>query len=235
MKNKKLFSAFFLSAAVISAFSALSCTAGSGARTVTAAGSGSVSVLPDVAVIKLSVITRNVSVKEASAENTRLMTQVQQAIQAAGIAPESFSTSNYRIYQENAYSSAKNTSEPYRVSNMLTIILKDIAKTGAVIDTAIAAGANELSSLDFSVLDAQSAAQEARILAVKQAEENARQLAENAGAKLGRIVTISEENYTQPLYQSNVRLMATDTGAGTPVSAGKSDITVSVRCIYELK
>lgn len=194
-------------------------------------------MLPDTATIQLSVVTRHSSVAEAVSENAALMTRVQEAILDQGLARESFSTSNYRITQESSYINGKTLPGDYRVSNMLTIVLRDITKAGTVIDAAIIAGANELSSLDFSVSDTTLAVEEARELAVFQARAAAEKLAEAAGAKVGRVLSISEENYNRPLYQSNARLYAAAESAavGTPVTAGKSDVSVSVHAVFELK
>ena len=204
-------------------------------RTVTVTGSGAVSVLPDSAAIDLSVVTRNISVTEATTENAQLMTQVQEALLEACIQKTSLSTHNYRIYQESSYVNGKNIPGEYRVSNMLSVVVSDVTSVGSIIDTAITAGANELSSLDFTVSDTSDAVREARVLAVQQAQEAARLLAGTGGAKLGKLISITEENYNQPLSVSNQKLMAVDTAAATPVIAGKSNITVTVRAVFELQ
>ena len=69
---------------------------------------------------------------------------------------------------------------------------------------------------------------------VEQAYEKASVLAEASGSKLGRVMQISEQSYTQPLYKSNLMVTA-EADAATPVQAGKQDITVSVNVLYELK
>lgn len=204
-------------------------------RTVTVTGSGAVSVVPDMASIQLAVVTRNSSVTAASGDNARTMTQVQEAIQAAGVPKESFSTSNYIIYQESSYENGRSIPGDYRVSNTLTIVLRDVTKAGSIIDIAIQSGANELSSLSFSVSDTHSAVNEARLLAVEQAEEAAKLLAEAGGARLGKILTLAEESYNRPLYVSNKTLEADGVAGATPVSAAKSDITVTIRAVYALE
>ncbi|AEE16605.1 SIMPL domain-containing protein [Treponema brennaborense] len=234
--NKKILPYFFCIPCAVFLLGACTARQPSAApRTVSVTGSGAVSVLPDTATIQLSVVTRDGSVTAAASENAKLMAQVQDAIQAAGISKDSFSTSNYNIYRENTYSDGKSIPGEYRVSNMLTVTVTEITAAGNIIDAAIRAGANELSSLSFSASDTEEAVQEARKLAVVQAQQAARLLAESSGAKLGKILTIAEESYNQPLYLSNRKLMASDAAGVTPVSAGKTDITVTVRSVYELE
>lgn len=234
MKRSSL---IFASAAIFAAVSLPSCAAGTAGspRSATAAGSGSVSVIPDTAHIQLSVVTRKNSVTEATAENARRMADVQQAILDAGIPKESWSTSNYTVYQESAYVNGRSVPGDYRVSNMLTVVIKDVTKAGSVIDAAIAAGANELTSLSFSASDTSDAEDQARVLAVEQARHAAEILAETGGARLGKLLSISEESYSQPALQSNRLLSAEYAAGGTPVTAGKSAITVTVRATFALR
>lgn len=229
MKQRFLiFSAVALCATVF-----LSCTSGN-ARTVTVTGSGSVSVIPDTANIQLSVVTHSRSVREAATENAQRMTDVQNAIQKADVPRESIFTSNYTMRQEYLYVNGKSIPGDYRVSNMLTVILKDVTKAGEIIDAAIEAGANELTSLSFSVADVSAAEDQARALAVEQARHAAELLAQSGGAKLGRMISVSEESYRQPAMQSNQKLAAGYRESGTPVTAGKSNVTVTVRTVFAL-
>lgn len=203
-------------------------------RTVSVSGSGAVQVVPDQAVLELSVVTWNASVSKASEENALLMSQVQSALESKGVTKDSYSTSNYSIRRDMSYVDGRSVPGDYVASNVLNVVLSDITKVGEIIDVAISAGANELSSLSFTVSDSSPYMEEARRLAVEQARSKADVLAETAGAKLGRVMQITEQSYAQPLYKSNFSAMA-DATAATPVQAGKQDITVSVNVLYELQ
>lgn len=223
-----------LFAAAVCAVLFLSCNSGS-ARTVTVTGSGTVSVIPDTANIQLSVVTRSSSVREAAAENAQRMTEVQNAIQNANVPRESIFTSDYTMRQEYSYVNGKSIPGDYRVSNMLTVVLKDVTKAGEIIDAAIGAGANELTSLSFSAANVSEAEDQARALAVEQARHAAELLAQSGGAKLGRMISVSEESYSQPAMQSNKMLAADYSQSVTPVTAGKSNVTVTVRAVFALR
>lgn len=203
-------------------------------RTVSVSGRGAVQVVPDQAVLELSVVTWNASVSKASEENALLMSQVQSALESKGVTKDSYSTSNYSIRRDMSYVDGRSVPGDYIASNVLNVVLSDITKVGEIIDVAISAGANELSSLSFTVSDSSPYMEEARRLAVEQARSKAEVLAETAGAKLGRVMQITEQSYAQPLYKSNFSVMA-DATAATPVQAGKQDITVSVNVLYELQ
>lgn len=228
---KRFFRLIFTTALVFLLFS---CLENTDARTISVSGSGAVQVIPDRAVLELSVVTWNPSVSVASNENAALMTKVQKALESAGVPKDSYSTSNYSIRREVSYVNGRSVPGDYRASNVLNVVLADITGVGEVIDAAISAGANELSSLNFTVSDSSEYMEEVRRLAVEQAYEKASVLAEASGSKLGRVMQISEQSYTQPLYKSNLMVTA-EADAATPVQAGKQDITVSVNVLYELK
>jgi uncharacterized protein len=206
-------------------------------RSVSVSGTGTVYVKPDKAVIELAVITAGNDVKTATEENASKMTKVQEAVIAAGIQKNKITTQNYRIYQENDWNKEKHIAENYKVSNEVTIILSTIDNAGSIIDIAIRAGANQLSSLSFETTDSINATKQARILAVKQAEETARILASSTGANLGKVLTIAEDADNSNFRTMNFASKALDAeeNFSTPVSIGAEKINVTVHITYALQ
>ncbi|MDR2897228.1 MAG: SIMPL domain-containing protein [Spirochaetaceae bacterium] len=205
-------------------------------NTITVTGSGAVSVTPDVATINLAVITRSADVTEAAAQNADLMLRVQSAIQTMNIGKDAFSTSDYNIYQEYSYKDGVQIPGDYRVSNNLIIRVLNMEDAGLVIDAAVTAGANQLNSVTFAASNTADAVIEARKLAVEQAYQSAQTLAAAAGRKVGKAIIIQEEGYpVQPAYRSDNVMIAEKSGAATSLNPGKTDVTVSVSVVYELK
>ncbi|MBR0496292.1 MAG: SIMPL domain-containing protein [Treponema sp.] len=213
-------------------------------RTVSVSGTGSVTVEADTATIILSVITTGKDVAETSAENAKKMTAVQDAVKAKGIQKECISTQNYSVYQESHYDnkSGKQVYDDYRVTNQVKILVKKINMAGEIIDLALKSGANQLSSLTYGVTDTEIAKKQARSLAIAQAQESANLLAGASGAKLGKVLSISEHaDYAYPrarlMKTSAVAAndMAIEEAAPTPISGGSSTITISVDAVYQLR
>ncbi len=204
-------------------------------NTITVSGTGTVQVKPDTAVVSIAVVTRNASVSAAVEENADLMLRVQSAIQTLGIAKADFSTSGYSIYQETNYRDGKTEYGLYRVSNNLDITVRDIDAAGAVIDTAVSAGANQLNSVSFSATDTEQAVADAQRLAMQQAADNASVLSAAAGRKLGKAVTIQMTGYVQPRYELAADNMVMTAKAATPIKPGTQNISASVTVIYELR
>ena len=119
----------------------------------------------------------------------------------------------------------------YTASNMVTVTVRKLDTTGAVLDAAVKDGANTLNGLSFALADQRPAQDKARWAAVSDAKAKASLLAEAAGVKLGRIVSISEGGAPQgpvPMFR-----MAADSAA-VPVSGGTLDISASVTMVWTL-
>ena len=213
-------------------------------RTVSVSGTGSVTVEADTATIILSVITKGKDVAETSAENALKMTAVQEAVKAKGIQKECISTQNYSVFQESHYDnkSGKQVYDDYRVTNQIKILVKKIGMAGEIIDLALKSGANQLSSLTYGVTDTEIAKKQARSLAISQAQESANLLAGASGAKLGKVLSISEHSdFSYPrarLMKASAVAnadMALEEAAPTPISGGSSTITITVDAVYQLR
>ena len=153
---------------------------------------GSVSSTPDTLTVGIGVQTRGRAAQEALDANSRLATATIDALRAAGVAEADLQTSQLSVSPTQDPTSGRITG--YEVSNLLTATLHDVGRAGAVIDAAgTAAGdAVRVQQLEFSVADDSAPRARARADAVRQAQEQARQLAEAAGVTLGAVRSITE-------------------------------------------
>lgn len=212
-------------------------------RTVSVSGRGSVEVDADNATIVLSVITRGKDVGAAAKENAEKMTSVQEAVIALGISKDNISTEGYTIDQETSYTNGKVIYGDYVTTNRIKVFVKDLSIIGEVIDSALKAGANQLSSFQYGISDKDAYVKQARTLAVQNAHDAANLIATTSGALLGKVITLSEHtnNYSVYNYKALAASMteaATDTAmneVSTPISAGKTTISFTVDAVYELK
>ena len=208
---------------------------GEQARTISVSGTGSVSVKSDMATINVAVVTYNRSVIEAARLNAEAVTKVRAALVEAGFAADSITTSDYRIWQDSNVRNGVQTRGDYRVTNSIHIVTMDTSKAGTAIDAAIKNGANEFNSIQFAATKTADALREARTLAIKNAAEAANLMAKTAGAELGRVIKIEE--HSSPVYAARAesKMMMAANDFATPISAGDSEVAVTVYCEYELK
>lgn len=224
-------SALALSIAMIAPGFALADSAAPGMITVT--GEASVAVVPDLASVSLGVMTIGATAGEALSANSEALKGVMDRLAAAGIEPRDIQTSNLSLNPN--YLASDGMSAPqiqnYTASNMVTVIVRKLEATGAVLDAAVKDGANTLNGLSFDVADRRPSEDKARQAAVADARAKAALLAEAAGVKLGAIVSISEGGFSQgpqPMFR-----MAADSAA-PPVSGGTLDISASVTMVWAL-
>lgn len=155
-------------------------------------GQGTVSYTPDEAIVTVGVsVTNAVSAQNALSRLSTTIGQVVPAIQALGITEENISTHSYTLspqyyYPEN--SPAKISG--YNATQYVAVKL-DISESqdliGKVIETASAKGANEILGVTFSVSNLDDLKQQAILLAIDDAKNNAEETAEAAGVRLDGI------------------------------------------------
>ena len=227
---RRLVSAAVLLTAGATAASAQS--ADSDAPGIAVGALGQVKVAPDRAEILFSVETRAATADAASQQNATRQTAVLAALRGAGLAAEDVGTVSYTLQPEMTYDEGTRTSRvvAYVARNSVRATVRDIARTGRLIDTAIRAGANEVSSLQFSTSRREELRLEAIRTAVQRACREATALASAAGGTLGPMVqanTTDNPSYPGPQPVPMMRLEAARM-ADTPVAPQDVSIEVAV-------
>ena len=120
----------------------------------------------------------------------------------------------------------------YTATNTIGVIVRDVAKTGAIVDAATAAGANTVSGPALTVSDSERSYEAALGKAVGEARSKAEALAASAGAALGRVLSISEGGGPQPIPFAAAA--KADAATQTPIEPGQTEISASVSVTYAL-
>lgn len=213
--------------------------AGSGERseTVTVVGQGEVVAEPDLAVVTVGVQLYDQSAQTAAAQLRERMNAVVAAIRARGVAENQIQTASYSIFFERDFNATRGgVGEPaglYSVENTVRVTITDVAMAAEVTDAAIAAGANQMYGVTFSLADPGSVDAEARRLAMSNARERAEALASAAGRTLGEVVEISEIGATGALPFQTRGLEASIAGGG--VQPGSLQYVANVHVTYALR
>ena len=197
---------------------------------MTVGGEATIAVAPDTAIIRIGVTSQGKNAREASEANARQITAVLAAIKASGIDDRDIQTSRLSLqpqYDPNKSGTARLTG--FQVTNQLTVRIHDIGKLPDILDRAIAAGANEMSGIEFAVSQQSRLLDQARAEAVADARRKAELYAQAAGAKLGRVLQIADESAPAP----RPLVQAMRAGA-VPVAPGEQMLRVAVTVSYEL-
>jgi len=209
--------------------------------TVSVTGSGRISVTPDRFSFNATVQTISPTVEEAVNENNRKVAAVIAALKAAGAKSEEIQTSNFSIYPQQDYSQQQQGKLPrvvgYQVSNSITVVKKQVADAGRLLQAAIAAGVNQTSGLTFSVSDSTRGRDEGLRAAFADARAKASLLAQAAGRTLGPAMTITEigSQSPQPPRPMGARVMAAVVAEQVPVESGTEELLFTVSVVFALK
>jgi uncharacterized protein YggE len=201
-------------------------------------GEGKITAVPDIALINLGVEVQGEDVAVAQAEANETMEQVIQALKDLGINEEDIQTTYFNISQVTQWDYDKQDENiiGYRVTNTVTVKVRQIDKVGEVIDAAVAAGGNliRISGITFSIDDPSSYYEQARTLAIGYAKAKAEQLASEAGINLGKITYMSENSYFSGYNYVVGDFKATEAPSTTPISPGQLEITATVQIAYAI-
>lgn len=203
-------------------------------------GTGLVSAKPDMANLQIGVQIQNTSLDAAQTEATTKMNAAMQQLKAAGVDEKDISTSQFNVEPVMEY---RDNQPPrvtgFRVTNILNVKLRDIAKAGKVIDDLVKAGANTVYGLSFGFSDPTALMKQAREQAMNDAKAKAGELAALGGVALGTPILIDDGGASVPpvvMDAGAVRGAAQDMVAmPVPINPGQQEIRVEVSVVYAIK
>ncbi len=208
-------------------------------------GTGKVTVTPDIALLQLGIEAQEASVAEAKAKASEAMERVMTALADSGVAEKDIQTQNFRIRQRTRWDDMLQDEVVvgYRVTNDVIAKIRDLEKTGDVIDAVVAAGGDytRIDDLNFSVDDPTAYYDEAREQAMADAKGKAEKIADLAGMKLGDATYITESS-SSSLYNYISYGMAMPSPAPTPamvtetppISPGEVEISINMQVAYSI-
>ena len=206
-------------------------------------GKGEVSVVPDLATLRLGIEAQETSVAVAQSRAAEAIDKVMAALTDNGVAEKDIQTQYFNIRRVTRWDNVKEQEVVigYRVTNMVTAKIREMDKTGSIVDAVAVAGGDltRVDSVGFSVEDPSEYHQEARGKAMADAEAKAKQLAELAGVKLGKPTYISESAYMpSPVYAQGMvkaEAMPMPMPAETSISPGEIKISLTVQLAYAIE
>lgn len=210
-------------------------------QTVSASGNYQKAVAPDQVVIYVLVQTRdNISADNAKNENARISDNVMTALIKAGLEKKDIETEYYNIYPEYDWSDGSQKLIGYVASNSLKITTKDFANAGKIVDGAVNAGAL-INNINFELSNEKSNEYKAVALAEasKDAKIKAESIAAGLGKSLGKLVSVSANDYNYypyPIYARSEMAGGSDAmKVATDINPQNVDISASATVVYEIR
>ncbi len=204
-------------------------------RYITVSAQGVVKVVPDAVRISATATSVAATSKEALAATAKTATAVRAALKAAKIDTKDIATQSVSVYPEYKYSNdGGSTLTGYRGSQSFTITVRAADLAGALVDSLVAAGGDNLQINGATpfVLDSTKSLEAARAAAVKSAKAKASSYATLMGVKLGKVNYLVENS--APTNYTPVMGVAKAESDATVIDLGQQDVTIAVTVQWAL-
>ncbi|MCD8501448.1 MAG: SIMPL domain-containing protein [Bacillaceae bacterium] len=181
---------------------------------------------PDTVTILLGAITESLSLGEAHQENSKRISAVLESIRNFGISEDDIQTVDYRMDPQYDFVDGKQKFRGYQVVHLLNITLRDVNMTGIITDASVAAGANTIRNIQFSINNSSALYQQALIQAVNNGKTKATSIATSLNINLDAAPVKVKE-----IIESDIipfRTMSLTAAEATQIQPGTLQIKASV-------
>ncbi len=211
---------------------------------LTVRGKANLQVPADQLQMRVGVVVHAVRADEALQLNTRKMHKLQKALEDAGLAKDEYQTGHFQIQPD--WSKRPHKPAPdwrpeiigYTVTNILQIRTVKIDLAGRLIETATSAGGNRIDAISFNLVNPRSFRAQAIAEATANAAMDARALAEAAGVRLGRVLSLRlDDAVAIPRRIQQPRMMEAAIATSGPIPdiiPGNVAVHAGVMMIYQL-
>jgi uncharacterized protein YggE len=236
-----------------------------GGNTITLTGHGEVGAVPDIANVHFTITKEGKTVKEAQEAVAVVEKSSLDFLKTNNIEDKDIKTSYASFNPKYEYKRAICPRVPgpdgvmmappsyycgearqvivgYEASESITVKVRNTDAVGEIMQGLGELAVTNLSGPDFSIDDEDALKAEARKLAIEEAKEKARVLAEALDVRLGKIMNFSEDGqYPMPYYDYYAKDAMMNTAGAVAQSfpaeipKGENIITSNVTIIYEIK
>ena len=204
-------------------------------------GEGKVMATPDIVLLSLGIEAEAKTVAQAQQDAAEAMDGVMKALKSNGVAEKDIQTQRFSIYPVRKWieDEQREIIIGYRVTNIVVAKIRQVDKAGTIIDDVAEAGGDlaRIDSIGFAVDDPSPYYKEARAKAIGDAVAKAKQMAQVADIKLGKLLYISEgTQYVSPVIVRDYAMKAEGAvSPPTPISPGELEIQVTVQMVYDIR
>jgi uncharacterized protein len=206
-------------------------------RTIEVEGSGEARTTPDTADMNVAIETHGATAEEAANRNAALAAKVIAALKSKLGDKGKISTNGYSLNPE--YDQRPNREKPtivgFTAQNSVTVDTGALDLAGPLIDSAIAAGANRVNFVNFTVKEDSKARGEAIAIATRKARAQADALAAALGVKLGKVVKATTVSEVRPVPMQGMAMATSFARAATPVEPGEVTVPANVSLVFEIE
>lgn len=201
---------------------------------ITVTGEAKTQVRNQIASFNAGVNINKTSKDEAVKEVNDKMTKLIEDIKAFGVKAEDIKTQGMSINENQNWETKV---KEWYASNSIEIILRDVDKASSFADLLAKSGANNVYGPNLMLDESNTAEKALYEEAMADAKEKAETIAQTAGRKLGKVVSVMDGGsvvYSRPyLMSAKEGLGGADIAA--PVEAGATTVSKSMTVVFEMR
>lgn len=220
-----------------------------GPTTINVSGKGEVMAKPDIAQFSFSVKGEGEDAAAAQTKSADVIKALMSYLGENGIEEKDIKTDGYNLMPKYTYESKPclygaycPPSDPkqvgFEVNQTVTVKVRAIDTAGTLLAGIGAKGATDISGLNFTVDDEEALKDQARKLAIEDAQKQAEILAETLGVKLVKMMSYYEDSPMMPMYGGGMMdsMSAKAAAVAVPeIATGENKTTSTVTITYEVK
>jgi uncharacterized protein YggE len=190
--------------------------------------------------VSVSIEEKALTTTEAFSKTNEKLVLAKKVLTDNTVAEKDITSANVSLSPSYDYSSGKTTIDGFISRHVLAVKVRDLTKVDAILSGISAVNGLEIQSTSFDLDDTTPVYREARKLAIEKASQKAHDIATTSQIRLGKIISISENEIYHPPVAQSLRNsfqqdMMTTSSAGSSVSAGQMEISVSVAVTYTIE
>jgi len=205
---------------------------------ISVTGEGKIKVIPDEAMITVSIENTSKDAAEAKKLNDEVSDKVLKLIKQKGIATTDFQTQRMNLYKNYDYNTKKSN---YIANQTIAIHLKDLLKYDDLMLALVDTGINGIQGVEFMSSKIKELEKQARKQALLDAKAKADDYVSVLnGQKVGKALLISDNSqtyYPQPQFKGVMRAMAVESDAISreTLAIGEIEIISTVSATFVLE
>ncbi len=220
-------------------------------NTIVISGTAKMDVVPDISTINFTIRESRVddNTKALQADIAEKAEAVFSKLKDLGIEKANIKTSDYSVFPKysyrdcSGYSTACESSyvSGYEASESVKIKIKDTEKVSEVLDILAEEKITEVYGPNFEVDNIEKLRDEVRNLAIQDAREKAKVLANSLGVKIDKIVSFSDSgsSYAPQLYNTNrvmLEYASFDSAKeGAVIAEGEQEVVSNVSITFQIR
>lgn len=209
-------------------------------RTITVDGSAFAEIVPDMAIVRMSIVAREATLSSAQQKAAEVTGKLLELTDDLDIDRNKVDTTGASVRPDYRWNRQTEEQElrGYIAERQISVELDDLDNLGALVEGAVRAGVNQVSPPLLDSSERKAVYRRALRAAAEDARANAEQLADALGTGLGKVIVVNAGSVTPrpPMpYQAGLRAVAMEADAmAETYNAAELSISASVTVVFEL-